>query len=553
MGNPTAPEQLLLELTNLARTDPRGEFDRYIVNPSERLSVDADITNALRYFKTDMGVLRTQLAELDPLAPLAWNVNLARSADTHNRLMIQYDDQTHSTPGEEDYRQRALSAGYEGFRLFAENIYAYAENPLHAHASLFYDWGAGPNGILSPPSHRINIMNTDVTEVGISALPAGSHATKIGPLVLTQHLGTRRDSQPMLVGVVIADADGDDFYGIGEGLGNVRVQAVGAAGTFTTSTWGAGGYQMTLPEGSYTVTFAGGGLVAPVARTVRIGAENAKLDVVVDGESDGGGGGPAPQGPEITGTTGDDVLTGTAASERIVGLAGDDHLRGQGGDDVLEGGPGADLLDGGEGRDTASYTTATRSVRVDLENDQFMFGDAVGDTFRSIEIFRTGRFADQLRGDADDNVFFGGGSSDRLYGRGGDDYLNGEGGADALYGNAGADTMVGGPGAVRDRFIYFHQSDSGVGPGQRDVILDFVAGEDRIEISRLDADPTTPGKQRFHFIGDDAFSGAAGELRFSPSTSATLVQADVDGDRAADFEIELAGRVILSVEDFFLG
>ncbi len=260
---------------------------------------------------------------------------------------------------------------------------------------------------------------------------------------------------------------------------------------------------------------------------------------------------PVP-GVVRTGGPGNDRLDGTPGFDTLRGGAGDDTLVGRQGDDVLDGGPGADRLFGGEGRDVASYESATRSVRVDLENDRFMFGDAVGDTFVSIEAFQTGRFADQLRGDAGANDFSTGAFSDRLYGRGGDDILNGEGGADALYGNSGADVMTGGSGAQRDRFIYFQVSDTGVGAGNRDVITDFVSGRDRIEISRFDADATRGGNQAFTFIGNDPFSNRPGELRYGVEDGFIVVQGDLTGGGAPDFDIELRGTPSVDAGDFLL-
>ncbi|WP_050531880.1 calcium-binding protein [Pseudaestuariivita atlantica] len=250
---------------------------------------------------------------------------------------------------------------------------------------------------------------------------------------------------------------------------------------------------------------------------------------------------------------GDDSVLGNTGDDFIFGGSGIDTLEGGDGDDTLDGGAGGDVLDGGDGYDIADYGSATRSVRVDLQNPNISFNDAAGDSFISIEEYRTHDGIDQLRGDAGDNIFRTGGVSDRLYGRAGDDMLFGEAGADAFYGGLGADIMTGGSDAGRrDRYIYFNASESGVGTGNRDVITDYVAGEDRIELSRIDADLTQGFKQRFDFIGDAAFSGTGGELRFEQQGGITLVQADRDGDGMADFEIELTGTHTLTTDDFLI-
>ncbi|KNG92920.1 calcium-binding protein [Pseudaestuariivita atlantica] len=249
----------------------------------------------------------------------------------------------------------------------------------------------------------------------------------------------------------------------------------------------------------------------------------------------------------------DVAFTGDGMNNLLTGSGGDDTLIGGDGDDTLLPGAGVDEVDGGAGIDMVSYVGATRSVRVDLQNPALNYNDAAGDTFTDVEVFRTGAGIDQLRGDASGNVFYTGEVSDRLYGRAGDDTLFGETGADAFYGGLGADVMTGGDDAGRrDRFIYFNAAETGVGAGNRDVITDFVPGEDRIELSRIDADLTQGFKQRFDFIGDAAFSGTGGELRFEQQGGITLVQADRDGDGVADMEIELTGTLTLTATDFLI-
>ena len=54
------------------------------------------------------------------------------------------------------------------------------------------------------------------------------------------------------------------------------------------------------------------------------------------------------------------------------------------------------------------------------------------------------------------------------------------------------------------------------------------------------------------FIGDDAFSGQAGELRFEQSGATTSVSCDVDGDATADFQILCTGTINFTANDFLL-
>src|SRR6056297_591532 len=254
----------------------------------------------------------------------------------------------------------------------------------------------------------------------------------------------------------------------------------------------------------------------------------------------------------IDGLDGNDTILGLDGDDTLFGSAGDDVLEGGLGDDVLDGGAGADALIGGLGTDTASYDTATAGVRVDLAGVIAGTGDALGDTFDSIEILVGSRSGDALYGSNGDNSIFGGNGYDRLYGRAGDDVLEGGLGGDVFYGNLGADKMTGDTTLQMDRFVYFTNLDSGAGAGNRDIITDFQHGVDRIELSRLDADLSQGFKQAFNFIGDTAFSNTAGELRYEQIGTDTIVQADFDGDALADFEIELTGTMVLDAGDFLI-
>ena len=85
----------------------------------------------------------------------------------------------------------------------------------------------------------------------------------------------------------------------------------------------------------------------------------------------------------------------------------------------------------------------------------------------------------------------------------------------------------------------------------RDQIGDFVKGTDLIDVSGIDAEMSTGGNQAFHFISG-AFTGAEGELRAVNSGANSIVSADVDGDKHADFSILVVGVNDLSGGDFAL-
>src|SRR5262245_22990882 len=106
------------------------------------------------------------------------------------------------------------------------------------------------------------------------------------------------------------------------------------------------------------------------------------------------------------------------------GFSGAETIKGFNGNDELIGGAGADALDGGAGFDTASYVNSPVPLTVDLGTPSNNAGDAVGDTYTSIENLRGSAFNDVLRGNGGLNVLEGGFGSDTLDGSGGFDYAS---------------------------------------------------------------------------------------------------------------------------------
>ena len=217
--------------------------------------------------------------------------------------------------------------------------------------------------------------------------------------------------------------------------------------------------------------------------------------------------------------------TGNALHNLIVGNSGDNVLEGLGGADRISGGSGTDSLSGGIGRDR---------LYGGLGND-LLTGEG-GD--------------DHLNGDQGVDTLDGGNGLDRLAGGDGADILAGGDGDDSLIGGAQRDTMTGGGGA--DMFI-FSDGDSDALRGQADRILDFRrVDDDQINLRQIDADVNRGGNQAFSFVGRDAFSDTAGELRLLTANGFTYVEGDVDGDGRADFSIRLDGEKALLAFDFIL-
>ncbi|HTU10085.1 MAG TPA: M10 family metallopeptidase C-terminal domain-containing protein [Allosphingosinicella sp.] len=148
-------------------------------------------------------------------------------------------------------------------------------------------------------------------------------------------------------------------------------------------------------------------------------------------------------------------------------------------------------------------------------------------------------------------------TADAMLGRAGDDFLRGGGGGDIMIGGAGADLLEGGAGA--DLFSFIALGDSrplalrSDGAKLRpDIILDFEAGLDRIDLRTIDAIAGTAANDAFTFIGAGAFTGQAGQLRAVGAGGGATVLADLDGDGNADLCIAVLTPVPLTATDFIL-
>ena len=225
----------------------------------------------------------------------------------------------------------------------------------------------------------------------------------------------------------------------------------------------------------------------------------------------------------LVGAGGIDDIRGQSGNDTLFGKAGDDILNGGKGHDVLVGGPGGDTLIGGTGKDTASYQEATTGVTASLANAKANTGEAKGDSYSSIENLTGSAKNDTLTGDKNANV---------------------------IEGLGGNDTLTGGGGA--DRFVFNSVEDSPDRKKAWDIITDFNRKQgDKIDLSAIDAQ-TGKGNQAFDFIGNAAFSGKKGELRFEKTAKSTFVYGDTDGDGKADLKIELAKAMDLRASDFVL-
>ncbi|MEM6624730.1 MAG: hypothetical protein AAF674_21135 [Pseudomonadota bacterium] len=111
---------------------------------------------------------------------------------------------------------------------------------------------------------------------------------------------------------------------------------------------------------------------------------------------------------KIFGDVNGNALSGGDGADMIYGRHGRDTLFGGDGDDLLHGGVGADHLVGGAGTDRAQYNHAVWSLTVNMGNPQENSGEAVGDTYDSVENLYGSNFNDTLSGDSGDKGIWGG-------------------------------------------------------------------------------------------------------------------------------------------------
>lgn len=101
------------------------------------------------------------------LTPLLWDKALFKAARLHALLMLNLNQLEHQLPSEPTLEARFADAGAR-FAAIAENI-AVGANPQSIH-----------NGWMNSPGHRRNILNPQLTSVGIAAVrgPGGLFAVQ---------------------------------------------------------------------------------------------------------------------------------------------------------------------------------------------------------------------------------------------------------------------------------------------------------------------------------------------------------------------------------------
>lgn len=307
----------------------------------------------------------------------------------------------------------------------------------------------------------------------------------------------------------------------------------------------------------------------------------------------------------INGSANTNTLTGSVQRETINGFDGADTINGGGGIDTLNGGAGNDtiilsgsgaIIDGGADTDTLQLNSGSFSVgsvssmeaialfggaTLNLTDTQFATGfnlfsnlsgtgtiavnlQAGGSTLnaRGMAVSLGSAINFLVNGNIGTDVIkialgaagnlSGGAGSDIIVGGDQVDTINAGSEIDKIRGGGGADILTGGSGA--DVFKYRNVSDSGIGAAA-DIITDFVAGTDRINLTRIDTNPFVSGDQNFVFVDTVAFTNnGIAQVRWVDLGADLRVEADINGDGIADMHILLqgAGAQALTVADFVL-
>ena len=231
------------------------------------------------------------------------------------------------------------------------------------------------------------------------------------------------------------------------------------------------------------------------------------------------------------GNTWNNILTGNAANNTLFGADGND---------TLNGGAGADAMDGGLGNDNYKVDNVSDTVSEAAGSGTDKVTSSISYTLgANIEnLTLAGAAALNGIGNTLNNTLTGNNANNILKSGSGNDVIVGSGGHDTLSGEAGA-----------DYFDFNALTDSVVGVNH-DMITDFSHAQlDKIDLASLDANIGMAGNQAFVYIGGAAFS-SAGQLRFDAGTG--ILQANVGGTLAADFEIGMLGVSALVVADFVL-
>jgi hypothetical protein len=260
---PTPEETLILEYLNRFRANPQAEAD--IIAPPTRTGEGID-----------WKMFHEEMKQLKPMPPLVMNLELLDAARKHSYYMIHNGLGHEETPGKIGFTgvtpsDRVKRSGYKGGGG-AENAFAGSRGAWDSHQGFIVDGGPGGTGGMQPGrGHRRNMMGAH-REIGPGGVP-----TPRG-LSVTHNFGSR--DVRMAGGVVYIDANGNNFYDVGEGVGQATISSSDGS---SVTTWKSGGYTLDLKgQREVVLTAVLGG--EKFTKAFPAGRDNVKFDWIVPKE-----------------------------------------------------------------------------------------------------------------------------------------------------------------------------------------------------------------------------------------------------------------------------
>ena len=359
------------------------------------------------------------------LPPVRLELNLNEAAEDHSQWMLNTDTFSHTGQGGSSASQRMDAAGFDfsGSWRATENI---AWQSIRGAPGLSDDVENLHNSLMNSPGHRANILDPNVTVVGI-----GIEVGKFegwDAIIVTQNFARTSGQLDLDNG---NSGDSGDSGGSGNNAAQAPAQPVQQ--------------EAEAPSQQELETSA------PVRKEVWAGTHGTAQDdwlvmkVGSAGLLDGHSGHDT-----LVGQRGADTLIGRYGFDKLIGNDGADKIYAGFGNDEAFGGNHNDLIYGGEGDDRLFGGNGEDKL-FGGDGADFLFG---GDGWDDVQ-----------GGDGNDRVF-GGNGNDRVIGKAGDDTLGGGNGNDWLFGGFGDNVLTGGTGA--DDFVF--------GYGNQ-LVTDFAASE----------------------------------------------------------------------------
>ncbi|MEW6237550.1 MAG: discoidin domain-containing protein [Candidatus Omnitrophota bacterium] len=272
-GEPTNEEQLVLEYINRARLNPVIEAKR-LLNSYKYYSILGDGYHPQEFID--------EFEKYFAQPPMSMNDKLLHGARLHAKDMAINRGKVFGhfgSDGSSPYDRVITIAGYEGTGC-GENVADSVSSSENAHSGFIVDIRNPERG------HRHAIINSNpavspIIEAGIAMYPIPSMSNLNETLYsCVEEFGSPNDRTPRLCGVVYDDINGNSFYDLGEGIGNVIVK--NKEGWYQTKTSTSGGY--TLPiiiPGKYEICFEGLNGLVSASHEVIIDCTNVKNDLML--------------------------------------------------------------------------------------------------------------------------------------------------------------------------------------------------------------------------------------------------------------------------------